>query len=64
MEFPKRPWTVEKPPLGLKPTRIVQKHRLQEIDDAIIRFVEANYPIPTEWLIERNELIEALKEGS
>jgi len=50
----------EKPPLGLKPRYIAVEHRLAEINEAVVRYIDANYKIPSEWLEEREELIEYL----
>jgi len=66
MEFPANAPknTIEKPPLGLKPKRIAQELRINDIDKAIERYIGASYPIPIEWIEERNELLEAWKKGS
>jgi len=49
-----------KPPLGLKPRYIVEEQRLAEINEAVVRYIDANYTIPSEWLKEREEIIEYL----
>jgi phage gp29-like protein len=46
-----------KPPIGLKPRYISDKERIQEIDEAITRYMDAGLQIPEEWFKERNELI-------
>jgi hypothetical protein len=46
---------MSKPPLGLRPRFIVAKLRIQEILEAMQRYVEADKAIPDEW---RTELIE------
>jgi hypothetical protein len=51
---------IERPPLGLRPKFIVDELRLNEIDEAIARYYEARYPIPLEWIEERNQLINSL----
>jgi hypothetical protein len=45
-----------KPPLGIKPQRIMDEERMKEISEAIIRFVDAGKPIPAEWFEELNEI--------
>jgi len=49
--------SIEKPPLGLIPQRLHNKKRVQDIDNAICRYIEARKIIPEEWIVERNELI-------
>lgn len=46
----------ERPPLGLRPRIIAEEQRLQEIKEAIMRFMTANREIPQEWVAEYNEL--------
>jgi len=48
---------IEKPPLGLKPRFIHDQQWANEIGGAIIRRLEAGYPIPIEWVEEYNELL-------
>jgi chromosomal replication initiation ATPase DnaA len=36
--------------------RILDKERMKEISEAIIRFVDAGKPIPAEWFEELNEI--------
>ncbi len=43
---------VEKPPLGLRPEFIVLEHRQKEIQEAVIRYLEAGKEIPKEWVAE------------
>lgn len=45
-----------KPPLGLKPRYIAEAHRMYEIKDAAMRYMDAGYPLPDEWIAEYNEL--------
>lgn len=47
----------ERPPLGLRPRIIADEQRLQEIKEAIMRFMAADRSIPQEWLDEYNELV-------
>lgn len=41
-----------KPPIGLRPKMIVVSSRVQEIHEAMTRYIDANYLIPKEWLEE------------
>lgn len=52
---------LSRPPLGIKPRHIHDRERLEEIDGAITRFIEATYPIPIEWIKERNEILNNLE---
>jgi hypothetical protein len=47
---------IAKPPLGLKPRYIAKAHRMNEIKDAVVRYMDAWLPIPDEWITEYNEL--------
>lgn len=49
-----------KPPMGLKPKHIFKLTRLQDITEAINRYISAECIIPIEWVEEYNELIEEL----
>jgi len=42
----------ERPPIGLRPRFIWLEQRLQEIKDACDRYINAQKPIPREWLDE------------
>ena len=53
----------EKPPIGLKPRFIHDASRLKEITEACSRFMEASYPIPTEWIDEYNEIVGRMRSG-
>lgn len=50
-----------KPPLGIMPQKYwldkVRSERVIELNNAMIRYFEANKEIPIEWVKERNELI-------
>ena len=50
----------EKPPLGLKPRKFVDEDRLREVQGAMVRYYDANKPMPLEWITEYNELAERL----
>jgi hypothetical protein len=59
----------QKPPLGLRPRFIVLEDRLQEIRQAIERYMQYNkdeayekFPIPHEWIEEYDEIVEKLNE--
>lgn len=54
--------TFEKPPVGLRPLKIVQHQRAIEIIDAMRRYAEASCVIPVEWFTELDDLNEALKK--
>ena len=45
-----------KPPLGLMPVQIWTEHRLQDINEAIERYMDANEEIPQEWINEKQTL--------
>lgn len=53
---------MEKPPAGVTPRFIVQEDRLDNLDAAIRRYLEARCLIPEEWVEERNEIIEDLRK--
>lgn len=50
-----------KPPLGVMPQKYwwdkVRGDRIIELNNAILRYLEANKEIPIEWIKERNELL-------
>lgn len=46
----------EAPPLGLKPRKIHDEQRAADIQQAIIRYISAKKPIPSEWYVELCEL--------
>lgn len=48
----------EKPPLGLRPRWIVEGDRLQEVLEAMSRYISAMKEIPVEWLEEYNDIVE------
>jgi hypothetical protein len=50
----------DRPPVGLRPRRIVNQDRMIEIAFALLRFTQAYKPIPKEWLIEFEELNNSL----
>lgn len=52
----------EKPPLGLVPKSLWQEQRLYDIEQAIKRYMGTLYPIPREWLDERDELIDLIRD--
>jgi hypothetical protein len=46
----------DKPPIGIKPKFIHDEHRMQEIAEAIERFLKRGYEIPLAWIVEYNQL--------
>ena len=46
-----------KPPLGLRPRFVYEQQRIDEIEEAMVRYIGAAKEIPVEWLEERNSLI-------
>jgi hypothetical protein len=52
----------KKPPLGLKPKKIFEYQRYNEVCSAIARYYEANLKIPIDWIIEYNELVEKTQQ--
>ena len=51
----------EKPPLGLKPRKLCDEARFNEIDSAIARYAAEKKDIPWEWMQELDEIGERLK---
>lgn len=49
-----------RPPLGAMPRFIYEEHRIVELKEAIVRYLEANWPVPTEIISEYNELTNRL----
>jgi hypothetical protein len=47
----------KRPPLGLIPRFVFESQRVNMIIEAIYRYIEAESPIPIEWIEEYNELI-------
>ena len=44
------------PPLGVKPKYVHEAYRMRELQEAICRFIEANWPVPLEIVEEYNEI--------
>jgi hypothetical protein len=53
-----------KPPIGLRPKYIAVSSRIKEIHEAMLRYIDADYVIPDEWLLEYMELTAQMKEDS
>jgi hypothetical protein len=53
-----------KPPLGVPPNRMWLESRFNDLHRAICEYFDAGLPISVDWVYERNELIDKLKEGS
>jgi hypothetical protein len=49
---------MNRPPLGVMPEKIWKSKRMQDLYDAILRYMQAGYPIPEEWVKEYNKLHE------
>jgi hypothetical protein len=49
-------------PIGIMPEFIWVEHRVQELSQAILRYLNANLEVPNEWYEERNKHIKWLKE--
>lgn len=49
------------PPLGVKPRYLLEEERIKELKEAIVRFLESNWPIPDEITAEYNLLTEKLE---
>lgn len=54
----------EKPPLGLMPERIWKLHRLGDVKEAMLRYIDANIQVPVEWSNEYRELIKEVYHGN
>jgi hypothetical protein len=52
----------DRPPLGLIPKRLHDELRINEIKAAMVRYMNAGYPIPCEWTEEYNQLAPRIKE--
>ena len=50
-----------KPPLGLRPKFIVERNRMIEIFEAILRYIDAGKKVPKKWVKELNSLIKESK---
>lgn len=55
-----KPMIDEKPSIGVKPRFIHDEQRAEELSGAIMRYIQANRRIPTEWLEEYNELLKKI----
>lgn len=47
---------LEKPPLGLMPKNIWIEKRIEDIAQAIRRYIESNFHVPQEWIDEKEKL--------
>ena len=54
----------KKPPIRLKPKKDHLLERLHEVRSAIVRYCDAELPIPVEWVEEYNELIKLEEDKS
>lgn len=53
---------MNKPPIGITPRWLLDEERAIEIEEAIVRYNKADYPIPIEWIQELNEVYERLNK--
>jgi len=51
----------KQPPLGVRPRFILDEERINELKEAIGRFLDSNWPIPDEITVEYNYLTERLE---
>lgn len=49
------------PPVGPIPTFIYQEKRINDLKEAIIRYLDANYPVQIPWIKEYNTLVAQLE---
>ena len=49
------------PPLGARPRFVLEWERIEELKQAVLRFTEANWPLPADLVAEYNELTERLE---
>lgn len=52
----------KRPPLGVMPRYIWEERRLEELRDAIYRYISDVIHVPPAWIEEYNELIEKRKQ--
>ena len=52
-----------KPPLGIIPKNIWKQQRMEDIREAVDRYLDANLRVPIEWIEEYNELLEDVIKG-
>lgn len=52
-----------KPPLGVTPKTLLEERRFNELKEAIGRYIEANWPIPSEILWEYNAMANRLPKA-
>ena len=51
----------KKPPLGVRPRFLLDEDRINELKEAIVRYLTANWPIPDTIISEYNYLTEKLE---
>lgn len=49
-------------PLGAIPRFIVEERRINDLKATFVRYMDANYPFPQEFIDEYNELVNRLPE--
>jgi hypothetical protein len=60
--MPKPSPNMSKPPEGIIPRHLWIENRLADIENAIQRRIETTHIIPVDWVQERNDLMQLLKE--
>lgn len=50
------------PPLGLRPRLFALEDRYLEVRAAIVRYIDAEHPIPADWWEEYYELIAKIRQ--
>ena len=51
-----------RPPLGITPRKFHEEYRISEILSAVVRYMNAKYKIPIEWIQEYNDLVKNVKD--
>lgn len=51
-------------PIGIMPEKIWIEHRVMDISDAVVRYLNVNKKVPEEWYEERNRHINWLNQNS
>ena len=54
---------IQQSPIGIMSKEIWEKKRIQDLNDAIIRYMKADVEVPHEWVKEYNELVSKYKDN-
>ena len=46
---------IKRPPIGILPKHMWIYNRLRDLEDAIRRYEDANFKVPEQWILERDE---------